>query len=99
MGKIKRTTVYGLLATAVIIFVVAMVFLKFKASQKTSIQCVASGCNGEICQNKDSESMASICLWKEKFVCYKTAKCEVQKDGTCGWTMDQSLTNCLSRFN
>lgn len=82
-----------------LVLAIIWAFLNFRTAKKSGVECVVGGCNGEICQGTNDESIASICLWNEKFACYKTAKCEVQKNGACGWTMDQSLTNCLSQYS
>lgn len=56
------------------------------------ITCKISGCNRELC----SESMlTSICIAKPEFECYKTAACEVQKNGACAWTQTATLQKCL----
>lgn len=60
--------------------------------------CIKTGCNGEICQGTGDEAVYSICLWKEEYNCYKTAKCEVQSNGKCGWTINSELTNCLEKY-
>jgi len=103
--RASKTWSRRLVLIFVILLLAILSFLRLRqaapsgqASKKLNTSCVVNGCNGEICQNKNDEPVSSICLWKEKFVCYKTAKCEVQKDGTCGWTMDQNLTSCLSQF-
>ena len=57
--------------------------------------CKITGCNGEICQNAAAEDGFSICIYKEEFACYKSARCEVQSNGTCGWTQTSELKACL----
>ena len=59
--------------------------------------CVVGGCSGEICseQSNDGEGMISICLWKPEFACYRSATCERQINGQCGWTQNSSLIRCL----
>ena len=54
--------------------------------------CVIGGCSGEICAE---EEMASACIFNPKFECYKTATCERQSDGNCGWTETEKLASCL----
>lgn len=54
--------------------------------------CIVGGCNGEICSDTD---MASPCIYKPEFECYKNAQCEIQEDGECGWTLTSELTACL----
>jgi hypothetical protein len=40
--------------------------------------------------------MASTCEWLPEYACYKTATCEKQADGKCGWTQTPTLTACLA---
>lgn len=58
-------------------------------------RCVISGCSGEICA---SEEMFSTCELKPESVCYKTATCEVQENGNCGWTQTEELRECLNKY-
>lgn len=55
--------------------------------------CVVSGCSGQICGEKE---MMSTCEFKEVYACYKTARCERQTTGTCGWTETEELRSCLN---
>jgi hypothetical protein len=69
--------------------------MNLKPTQKPSSAkggCIVGGCNGEICSDTN---MASPCIYKPEFVCYKKAKCERQKGGGCGWTPTAELTACL----
>lgn len=68
---------------------------RLKQVQQTLGDCVISGCNSEICAE---EEMASACLYLEKFACYKSATCEAQESGKCGWTFDEELSSCLEQF-
>jgi hypothetical protein len=56
--------------------------------------CFVGGCSGQLCS--DQPNMASTCEWTEAYACYKTAKCERQSNGQCGWTPTQELNMCLS---
>ncbi|MBP7832685.1 MAG: hypothetical protein KA035_02840 [Candidatus Levybacteria bacterium] len=59
-------------------------------------ECVISGCSRQFCVSKsESEGFVSTCEYKEEYACYKTATCEVQANGTCGWTQTAELTACL----
>jgi hypothetical protein len=58
--------------------------------------CKIGGCGGEICQDATSEPIATPCIYKATFACYKTARCEVQQYGKCGWTQTSELTSCLN---
>lgn len=55
--------------------------------------CKISGCSGEICSDQE---MVSACIYKDEFACYKSATCEKQNDGRCGWTETLSLTSCVA---
>lgn len=55
-------------------------------------RCRVSGCNREICSDG---IVITPCIWKAEYACYKTARCEVQADGKCGWTMTPELEACL----
>jgi eight-cysteine-cluster-containing protein len=59
-------------------------------------RCKIGGCSGEICQSIDSEPIASTCIYKPEYACYKTARCELQANEKCGWTQTNSLIYCLS---
>lgn len=55
--------------------------------------CFIGGCSSQICS--DQEGMMSTCEYKEEYACYKTAKCERQTSGQCGWTQTAELAACL----
>lgn len=59
--------------------------------------CVIGGCSGEICADAGSEPTVSACIYKEAFACYKSARCEKQASGSCGWTRTDDLTSCLQK--
>jgi len=54
--------------------------------------CVIGGCSSEICAE---EALGSTCEFLEEYSCYKTATCERQTDGACGWTETSELTQCI----
>lgn len=54
--------------------------------------CVVSGCSGQICAD---EEIISTCEFKEEYACYKSAKCERQTSGECGWTENSVLRECI----
>ena len=58
--------------------------------------CVISGCSNQICADK---GVMSSCEYKPKYECYRTATCERQDNGNCGWTKDKQLKTCLSKYN
>jgi hypothetical protein len=55
--------------------------------------CHIGGCSGEVCS--DRPDMASNCIYREEFACYKKATCERQSSGACGWTDTPELRACL----
>lgn len=59
----------------------------------TLAPCKKSGCSGQVCS--DDEVMTT-CEYREEYACYKTATCERQADGQCGWTPTPALASCLS---
>ena len=60
--------------------------------------CVIGGCNGELCQDADEEPLSSICIFRPEYICYKSATCELQNDGKCGWTQTEELQACLAQY-
>lgn len=62
-------------------------------AQMPAPPCFIGGCSGELCWPEPGA--VSTCIYKEEYACYKTAKCERQKDGQCGWTSTVELTSCL----
>ena len=56
--------------------------------------CIKTGCSGQICAD---ETKMSTCEYRKEYECYKTATCERQADGNCGFTKTPPLTSCLAR--
>lgn len=63
----------------------------------TGETCMVSGCSGEICQSADTPPMVSTCIYKPSYACYKAGRCELQNNGTCGWTQTPQLSQCINR--
>ncbi|MFM2357973.1 MAG: hypothetical protein RJA61_710 [Candidatus Parcubacteria bacterium] len=55
--------------------------------------CRPTGCSSEICSDQD---VASNCIFKEEYACYKKALCERQTSGVCGWTETSEFKACIS---
>lgn len=55
--------------------------------------CYVGGCSGQICS--DEPGAISTCEYRAEYACYKTAKCERQASGRCGWTETSELKMCL----
>lgn len=58
--------------------------------------CKVGGCSSELCLDKDSEGVYSICIYNPVYECYKTARCERQENGECGWSQTEELKACLN---
>ena len=57
-------------------------------------KCFIGGCSSEICSGQ--AGAVSSCIYKAEYACYKTAKCERQSDGACGWTATTALKTCIN---
>lgn len=55
--------------------------------------CVVTGCSGQLCAEED---MFTTCEWKPEYACYKTATCERNALGRCGWRPTPELSKCLA---
>lgn len=64
------------------------------SDQPAAAACVKSGCSGTVCTEPGNEMMTT-CEFKAEYACYRTATCERQPDGKCGWTENAELTACL----
>lgn len=54
--------------------------------------CRVTGCSSQVCA---SEDVITTCEYRPEFACYRSAQCEIQLTGECGWTMDNVLRQCL----
>lgn len=57
-------------------------------------ECVVTGCSGQVCADGER---TTTCEYREQFACYKSATCERQANGTCGWTQTDQLSLCLKK--
>jgi hypothetical protein len=58
--------------------------------------CVIGGCSRQLCSEAADGPLGSTCEWLEACACYRTASCERQNGGACGWTMTAELRQCLA---
>ena len=58
--------------------------------------CIIGGCSAQICGEAADGSAVSNCEYKAEYGCYKTARCEKQTNGKCGWTQSAELKVCLA---
>lgn len=58
--------------------------------------CKIGGCSAQLCGEADKGDLVSTCEFRAEYACYKSATCERQSNGECGWTQTASLTACLA---
>ncbi len=63
------------------------------APVSTAGKCYVGGCSAQLCT--DRPDAISTCEYTNKYACYKTATCERQSTGQCGWTQTPELQACL----
>ncbi len=73
-------------------FPIAVGFFQLQVSAVASGGCVISGCSKELCSDRE---LFSVCNFKAEYACYRTARCERQKNNQCGWTATNELTQCI----
>lgn len=88
MTKIVKKVILGILVGAA----AGGAFFYWKYLQSSSFPCKISGCNGEICSD---QNLVSACVFRPQNICFKTARCERQSDGSCDWTPTEELTRCI----
>ncbi len=58
--------------------------------------CAPAGCSGQLCVDADkAPDTMSTCEFRADYACYRTARCERQVTGNCGWTQTPELKSCL----
>lgn len=60
--------------------------------------CQVAGCSNQLCLPigmSDDMGMGSTCEWRDEYACYRTARCEPQPGGACGWTRTDELERCI----
>ncbi|MBI2099044.1 hypothetical protein HYT45_01355 [Candidatus Uhrbacteria bacterium] len=88
----------GKIRILVVIFVLAAVAVSswlYFGAKKVVIEkeeCKPTGCSRQVCSD---EEVITTCEYKSEYACYKTAKCERQSDGKCGWSESEELRACL----
>lgn len=56
--------------------------------------CTVTGCSGQVCAEED---VMTTCEYREEYACYRSARCERQKNGECGWTETVGLRACREK--
>jgi hypothetical protein len=72
---------------------VTQLWLKL-TNEAPAAECFVGGCSGQVCS--DEPGVITTCEFLPEYACYKTATCEKQDDGHCGWTQTTELQACLA---
>lgn len=94
----KIVTIIGIFAIVIAMGLVIGLSGVIDLTPPAGPKCVVGGCSGELCVDETDntyETRLSICIWSDSYACYKSATCEVQRDGKCGWTATAELNACL----
>jgi hypothetical protein len=60
-------------------------------------RCTTGGCSGQLCGEAGvMRDITTTCEYRKEYACYKSAVCERQATGECGWTETAELTQCLT---
>ncbi len=57
--------------------------------------CRRTGCGDELCVDPSRGDMMGTCVARPEHACYRSATCERQAGGDCGWTQTPELRACL----
>ena len=58
--------------------------------------CRVSGCSGQLCLGPNDGDGITTCIFRPEYACYRSASCEPQASGACGWTPTAELKACLA---
>ena len=101
-AKIILTLILLLLLFAITFFL-SFITLKRNQSENDgaqgSVDCAIGGCNSELClEASQKDKIVSTCIFRPEYECYKSARCEKQGSGRCGWSQTEDLKSCLSKY-
>jgi hypothetical protein len=60
-----------------------------------AVACVRGGCSGSVCIEAGNDLMTT-CEMRPEYECYRSAVCERQSNGSCGWTASAALSQCVA---
>lgn len=100
MKKIKIK--FLLIGIFVFLFISILVIVSLKKGkniiQNNNLKCQIAGCSHQLCVSSDEKNIITTCEWQDKYACYQKAKCEIQKNGECGFIQDEELLDCLDQL-
>ena len=93
---IRTNKIFISILTIILVGIGFLVFNSTRVTEENLIvgKCFIGGCSAEVCS--DQGGMVSTCEYREEYACYKTATCERQSSGQCGWTETSELNSCLN---
>ncbi|HLC99620.1 MAG TPA: hypothetical protein VJC11_01505 [Patescibacteria group bacterium] len=64
----------------------------------SSPDCEVAGCSSQLCVDSSiANDLVTTCEFLAEYSCYRTARCEKQYDGKCGWTQTTELQSCIEK--
>lgn len=61
---------------------------------ESDLDCITSGCSGQVCQHKDKPSAITTCEYKPEFSCYKSSGC-ICRNNKCSWSNE--ILSCIEK--
>ena len=61
-----------------------------------ALTCVRAGCSRQLCVDAKNSDVISTCEFLPEYACYTDQSCEVQADGTCGFSVDTVMQQCIA---
>jgi hypothetical protein len=68
------------------------------ACESEEKKCVRAGCSGQLCMEEGQPGGITTCEFLPQYGCYHQADCARQANGECGFTVTDTLMECLGQF-
>lgn len=95
LSKDQKMYLFGVIGSSGDQILQTFKFLNSQEGEKVKDGCKITGCSGQICSD---ERVMTTCEFRQEYACYKSAICERQSDGKCGWTQTAELIQCLNQY-
>jgi cysteine-rich repeat protein len=56
--------------------------------------CIITGCSSQVCADRP---VMTTCEFRCEYACVRLTTCEVQANGTCGWTKNAAFEACIAQ--
>lgn len=87
-----------MMKSVLLVIIITLFAPQALASGAPPQRCVVGGCSSQLCVDASQGEVMSTCEWTAAYGCYtKHSTCEVQPNGTCGWTPTTALEQCLAK--